>query len=223
MLRAFWRDGAFEPMDRRYFQLIDRSGGTMELFSEDFRSSFDREETFARFQKIFNHPDTKSYYNKMTHFDMVASLPALLQVEDRVSMAASLESRVPLLDHRIVDLVTSMPAPLKFKGAEMKYALKKAIGDILPQRILNRKEKMGFPVPLHLWARGLAREFMRETLLSSEGRARGIYDISAVEQLLEEEQPFGRRLWGLLNLELWHQQFIDAVQQPEGQIYAAQN
>src|SRR5215469_2853989 len=223
MLRAFWRDGAFEPMDRRYFQLIDRSGGTMELFSEDFRASFDREETFARFQKVFNHPDTKSYYNKMTHFDMVASLPALLQVEDRVSMAASLESRVPLLDHRIVDLVTSMPAPLKFKGAEMKYALKKAIGDILPQRILNRKEKMGFPVPLHLWARGRAREFMRETLLSSDCRSRGIYDISAVEKLLDDEQPFGRRLWGLLNLELWHQRFIDAVQQPEGQTYAAYN
>jgi len=223
MLRAFWRDGAFEPMDRRYFQLIDRSGGTMELFSEDFRASFDREETFARFQKVFNHPDTKSYYNKMTHFDMVASLPALLQVEDRVSMAASLESRVPLLDHRIVDLVTSMPAPLKFKGAEMKYALKKAIGDILPQRILNRKEKMGFPVPLHLWARGRAREFMRETLFSSDCRSRGIYDISAVEKLLDDEQPFGRRLWGLLNLELWHQRFIDAVQQPEGQTYAAYN
>jgi asparagine synthase (glutamine-hydrolysing) len=223
MLQSFWQEGAFAPMDRRYFQLIDRSGGALEMFSEDFRAGFDREETFARFQAVFNHPDTKSYYNKMTHFDMVASLPALLQVEDRVSMAASLESRVPLLDHRIVDLVTSMPAPLKFKGAEMKYALKKAIGDILPARILNRKDKMGFPVPLHLWARGRAQEFMRDTLLSSECRSRGMYDISAVEKLLDGEQPFGRRLWGLLNLELWHRQFIDAAQTTEGQVYAAYN
>jgi asparagine synthase (glutamine-hydrolysing) len=223
MLRAFWQDGVFEPMDRRYFQLIDRSGGSLELFSEDFRAEFDREETFARFQKVFNHPDTKSYYNKMTHFDMVASLPALLQVEDRVSMAASLESRVPLLDHRIVDLVTSMPAPLKFKGAEMKYALKKAIGDILPPRILNRKDKMGFPVPLHLWARGRAQDFMRDTLLSSECRSRGIYDIPAVEKLFDEEQPFGRRLWGILNLELWHQQFLDTIHNSQGQVYAAYN
>jgi asparagine synthase (glutamine-hydrolysing) len=223
MLQSFWQEGAFAPMDRRYFQLIDRSGGALEMFSEDFRAGFDREETFARFQTVFNHPDTKSYYNKMTHFDIVASLPALLQVEDRVSMAASLESRVPLLDHRIVDLVTSMPAPLKFKGAEMKYALKKAIGDILPARILNRKDKMGFPVPLHLWARGRAQEFMRDTLLSSECRSRGMYDISAVEKLLDGEQPFGRRLWGLLNLELWHRQFIDAAQTTEGQVYAAYN
>jgi asparagine synthase (glutamine-hydrolysing) len=224
MLQSFWREGAFAPMDRRYFQLIDRSGGTLDLFSEDFRSTFDREASFAQFQKVFDHPDTKSYYNKMTHFDMVASLPALLQVEDRVSMAASLESRVPLLDHRIVDLVASMPAPLKFRGAEMKYALKKAIGDILPPRILARKDKMGFPVPLHLWARGHAREFIRDTLLSSESRSRGVYDLPTVEKLLDGEQPFGRRLWGLLSLELWYRQFIDvAAQKSEGYVYAACN
>ncbi len=223
MLQAFWQEGAFAPMDRRYFQLIDRSGGALELFSKDFRAGFDREAAFGRFQKIFNHPDTKSYYNKMTHFDMVSSLPALMHVEDRVSMAASLESRVPLLDYRIVDLVTSMPAPLKFKGAEMKYALKRAIGDVLPPRILNRKDKKGFPVPLHLWARGRAHEFMRDTLLSSECRSRGMYDTAAVEKLLDAEQPFGRRLWGLLNLELWHRQFIDAPQNTERQVHAAYN
>jgi asparagine synthase (glutamine-hydrolysing) len=116
-----------------------------------------------------------------------------------------------------------MPAPLKFKGAEMKYALKKAIGDILPPKILNRKDKMGFPVPLHLWARGRAQEFIRETLLSSESRTRGMYDISALESLLDGEEPFGRRLWGLLNLELWHRQFVDAVPEPEGQVCAAYN
>ncbi len=220
MLRSFWEEGAFAPMDRRYFQLVDRSAGALQMFSEDFRAGFDREAAFARFQSVFNHPDTKSYYNKMTHFDMMSSLPALLHVEDRVSMAASLESRVPLLDCRIVDLVTSMPAPLKFKGAEMKYALKRAIGDILPPRILNRKDKMGFPVPLHLWARGKAREFLRDTLLSEDCRSRGIFDDTAVEKLLDAEQPFGRRLWGLLNLELWYRRFIDEPKGVEGLSYA---
>jgi asparagine synthase (glutamine-hydrolysing) len=223
MMQSFWRAGAFAPMDLRYFQLIDRSAGALEMFSEDFRASFDHERAFERFQAIFNHPDTKSYYNKMTHFDLVSSLPALLHVEDRVSMAASLESRVPLLDHRVVDLVTSMPAPLKFKGAEMKYALKQAIGDILPERILQRKDKMGFPVPLHLWARGRAQEFIRETLLSSQCRSRGIYGPAALEKLLDTEQPFGRRIWGLLNLELWHRQFIDSTIKTETHAYAAQN
>jgi asparagine synthase (glutamine-hydrolysing) len=211
MLSTFWQRGTFDSMDRRYFQLVDRSGGSQEMFSQDFRADFHAEEAFERFQKIFNHPETKSFYNKMTHFDMVTSLPALLHVEDRVSMAASLESRVPILDHRIVDLVTSMPAPMKFRGAEMKYALKKAIGDILPPRILNRKDKMGFPMPLHLWARGRANAFLRETLLSKECRSRGLFNATAVENLLGQEQPFGRRIWGLLNLELWHRQFIDAA------------
>jgi asparagine synthase (glutamine-hydrolysing) len=145
-----------------------------------------------------------------------------LQVEDRVSMAASLESRVPLLDRRVVDLVTSMPAPLKFKGAEMKYALKRAIGDILPERILRRKDKMGFPVPLHLWARGKAQEFMKDTLLSNDCRARGIFDMVSVEKLLDGELPFGRRIWGLLNLELWYRQFIDRTIKTETHAYATQ-
>jgi asparagine synthase (glutamine-hydrolysing) len=223
MLQAFWQDGAFAPMDRRYFQLIDRSGGALELFSEDFRAEFDREAAFERFQMIFNHPDALSYYDKMTHFDLVASLPALLHVEDRVSMAASLESRVPLLDYRIVDMVTSMPAPLKFKGAEMKYALKRAIGDVLPPRILNRKDKKGFPVPLHLWARGHAYDFMRDTLLSNECRSRGVFDASSVEKLLDTEQPFGRRLWGLLNLELWFQEFMGASEKTASHTHAASN
>lgn len=221
MLQGFWGEGAFAPMDVRYFQLIDRSAGALEMFAEEFRTTFDHEGAFERFQAIFHHPDTKSYYNKMTHFDMVSSLPALLQVEDRVSMAASLESRVPLLDHRVVDLVTSMPAPLKFKGAELKYALKRAIGDILPPRILHRKEKMGFPVPLHLWTRRRAREFISDTLLSDACRARGIFDAEAVEKLLSGERAFGRRIWGLLNLELWYRQFIDFNIGTESHAYAA--
>jgi len=222
MLQSFWGEGAFAPMDLRYFQLIDRSAGALELYSEEFRATFDREGAFERFQMIFHHPHTKSYFNKMTHFDMVSSLPALLQVEDRVSMAASLESRVPLLDHRVVDLVTSMPAPLKFKGAEMKYALKRAIGDIVPERILRRKDKMGFPVPLHLWARGKAHEFIKDTLLSSHCRARGIFDVAFVDKLIDGELPFGRRIWGLLNLELWYRQFIDATIKTDTHEYAAQ-
>jgi len=220
MMQAFWREGAFAPMDLRYFQLIDRSAGALDSYSEEFRATFNREGAFERFQAIFHHPDTRSYFNKMTHFDMVSSLPALLHVEDRVSMAASLESRVPLLDHRVVDLVTSMPAPLKFKGAEMKYALKRAIGDIVPERILRRKDKMGFPVPLHLWARGDAQEFMKDTLLSSRCRARGIFDMASVEELLDGEVLFGRKIWGLLNLELWYRQFMDATIKTETHAYA---
>jgi asparagine synthase (glutamine-hydrolysing) len=210
MLKQFWNDELFPPMDRRYFRLIDRSGGALGLLSDDFRAGYDPDALFARFQQVFNHPETASYYNKMTHFDMVTTLPALLQVEDRVSMAVSLESRVPLLDHRLADLVASMPPAMKFRGGEMKYILKRAVQHTLPKRILERKDKMGFPVPLHLWTQGRARDFFHDILLSQRCRERGIFNPAEVRQLLGKEEAFGRRLWGLLNLELWHRQFMDA-------------
>jgi asparagine synthase (glutamine-hydrolysing) len=211
MLQQLWGKGLFEPMDRRYYQLIDRSGGVLNLFSSDFRRAYKPAEIFARFQKVFNHPDTLSYYNKMTHFDLVASLPALLQVEDRVSMAASLESRVPFLDYRLVDLMTRMPPATKFKGGELKYLLKKTTRDLVPPKVRSRKDKMGFPVPLHLWAKGPAREFVNDVLLSRTARTRGLLNPRAVIRLMQNERAFGRRLWGMLNLELWMREFIDGA------------
>ena len=209
MLQQFWRHNVFAPMDRRYFRLVDRSAGALSLFTADFRAQYDREGIFARFQKIFNHPDTLSYYNKMTHFDMVAGLPALLQVEDRVSMAVSLESRVPLLDHRIADLVTRMPPKMKFKGGEMKYVMKRAVKDLLPPAVMARKDKMGFPVPLHLWARGRSRDFFQDLLLSRTTQERGLFDHDEVAKLMGYEAAFSRRSWGIMNLELWFRTFID--------------
>jgi asparagine synthase (glutamine-hydrolysing) len=215
MLKRFWEGGLFEPMDRRYFRLIDRTEGDHHIFNEEFMASVDTEKIFSRFQQVFNHPKTLSYYNKMVHFDLTASLPALLHVEDRVTMAVSLESRVPLLDHRIVELVAGMPPGMKFKGAEMKYILKRSAGDVLPPTILARKDKMGFPVPLHLWARNRVREFFRDILLSSECRNRGIFNIDEIAKLIDNENAFSRRLWGIVNLELWFRQFIDRSQKAE--------
>ena len=210
MMRMFWQDGLFEPMDRRYFRLVDRSAGALELFSDDYRSTFEREAVFERFQGVFNRPDTLSYYNKMTHFDLRANLPALLQVEDRVSMAVSLESRVPLLDTRIVELVTSMPPRMKFRGGEMKYILKRAAKDILPASVAQRKDKMGFPVPLHLWSKGVFHEFVCDTLLSASCLDRGLFSESEIRKLIHSaDVPFGRQLWGTLCLELWYREFID--------------
>jgi asparagine synthase (glutamine-hydrolysing) len=146
----------------------------------------------------------------MTHFDQKTLLPALLQVEDRVSMAVSLESRVPLLDTRIVDLVTSMPPPMKFQAGKTKNILKKAVANLIPEPVLNRKDKMGFPVPLKEWmASGPVKEFVSDILLSKASRERGIFFPKSIEKLINTEGAFGRQLWGALCLELWHQRFID--------------
>ena len=209
MMQRFLGDGLFDPMDLRYFRLIDRSGGCRRYLSPDFRATFDDARILSRFRDVFNHPATKSYYNKMVHFDLVASLPALLHVEDRVTMAHSLESRVPLLDHRIVELVASMPPRMKFRGAEMKYILKRAVRDVVPAPILARKDKMGFPVPLHLWARNGVRQFFQDVLLSRRCRERGLFEPARMEELIGHEEAFGRTLWGMVNIELWFRTFID--------------
>jgi asparagine synthase (glutamine-hydrolysing) len=209
MMKAFWKESPFEAMDRRYFQLINRMGATREFFEPDFINECQTEAIFNKFSSFFNHPDTKSYFNKMTHFDMYGSLPGLLQVEDRVSMSVSIESRVPLLDRRIVDLVSTMPAGMKFKGGEMKYLLKKTIKNIMPVEIMNRKDKMGFPVPLHIWSKNKAKNFIMDTLLSKKAKERNMINTQYVEKLINTEQPFSRGLWGLLSLELWYNQFID--------------
>lgn len=209
MIKDFWKQEVFEPMDKRYFRLINRLGSTAEFLNSDFLKGYDEQEIYENFSVLFNHPDTSSYFNKMTRFDMTASLPALLQVEDRVSMAVSVESRVPLLDRRIVDLISHMPAGMKFKGGEMKYLFKRTIKDVIPRKIFNRKEKMGFPVPLHLWAKNNAKNFILDTLLSKSARERNIINSKYVEDLIASERPFGRGLWGILCLELWFQQFID--------------
>ena len=209
MIKDFMQVELFEPMDKRYFRLINRMGSSESFLTRDFMTDYHENEMFETFSKLFNHPDTLSYYNKMTHFDMVASLPGLLQVEDRVSMAVSIESRVPLLDRRIVDLISCMPASMKFKGGEMKYLMKRTIGGIVPKNIMNRKEKMGFPVPLHLWAKNKAKDFILDTLLSKNAKERNIVNYKYVEDLISSERPFGRGLWGILCLELWFQQFID--------------
>ncbi|HEY5463288.1 MAG TPA: asparagine synthase (glutamine-hydrolyzing) [Hanamia sp.] len=209
MMKNFWKEGAFEEMDQRYFRLVNRMGSTADFFNRDFMKECNHEEIFKKFAVYFNNPDTKSYFNKMTHFDMFGSLPGLLQVEDRVSMSVSIESRVPLLDKRIVDLISRIPAGMKFKGGEMKYLLKKTVKDIMPKEIMNRKDKMGFPVPLHIWSKNKTKGFIMDTLLSKKAKERNMINTDYVEKLINAEQPFSRGLWGLLSLELWYGQFID--------------
>ena len=146
----------------------------------------------------------------MTHFDQKTLLPALLQVEDRVSMHVSLESRVPLLDTRLVDLVTTIPPKLKFQGGRTKHLLKQTAHTLLPDSILNRKDKMGFPVPLKEWMQGgPVREFISDILLSQKSKSRGIYNVRSLEDMIHNPGVGSRQLWGALSLELWHREFID--------------
>jgi len=207
MLKMFFSDGLFDSPDRRYFRLIDRSDGARRLYDPElFSGSYS---SFDAFSGIFNREGLHSLINRMTYFDIKASLPALLHVEDRTSMSVSLESRVPLLDHRIAELMARIPPNIKFAGGRMKHLFREAIKNKLPASVLNREDKMGFPVPLNHWYKSSARDFVRDTLLSRRAMGRGLFDCAEVERIIDEEGAFSRVVWGLLCMELWNTIFID--------------
>src|SRR6185369_16531236 len=125
--------------------------------------------------------------NKMTRFDLNTLLPALLQVEDRTSMAVSLESRVPLLDHRIVELAAAMPPKVKFQGGRAKHIFREAVQPIVPAEVFARTDKMGFPVPLSRGYRsGPVREFVADSLASASA-SHGFVRPGAVDALHESD------------------------------------
>lgn len=208
MLQEFWREGLFESMDRRYFRLINRAPMLGEEINWEALGDYSPFETF---RAIFNgnNVENGSYFDGMTHFDFKTLLPALLQVEDRVSMAHGLESRVPLLDHPIVELAATIPSDIKFKDGTMKRVFKEAVKEYLPEQIANRKDKMGFPVPLTEWISGPALEFVNDVFASQAALSRPLIDNKLVLDKLSRESKFGRTIWGLLSLELWQQEFHD--------------
>ncbi|MFN7098137.1 MAG: asparagine synthase-related protein, partial [Gammaproteobacteria bacterium] len=192
--------------DLRYFRLVDRSEASRNIFQPHI---FADDDSFNRFQQVFNQPNTNSFINKMLNFDLKASLPALLHVEDRTSMAVSIESRVPLLDHKIVEFLATVPPHLKFANGQTKYLFREAIKFIVPQKILNRKDKKGFPVPLNHWFKGVAKEYVEDILFSERIKSRGLFNMPELEKLYLSNQQFSRSLWGALCLESWFRLFID--------------
>ena len=211
MLRHFWSQGLFESMDRRYFHLINRAPSLGDEIDWQALGDYSPYDTF---RTIFHGENVgrESYFDLMTHFDFKTLLPALLQVEDRVSMAHGLESRVPLLDHPLVELAATMPSNVKFKDGTMKQVFKNVAAPYLPATIVERKNKMGFPTPLTEWLQGGARDFVHDVFSSRRARERDLIDNRKVLAGLSQETKFGRKSWGLLCLELWQRAFHDRHQ-----------
>jgi asparagine synthase (glutamine-hydrolysing) len=209
LMTEFWKEGLFGELDGRYFRLIDRS---TDMAEEVDWMVLDKNRVFESFLAIFNNQSNvhkEAYFDKMTHFDFKCLLPALLQVEDRMSMAHGLESRVPLLDHPLIEFLATVPADVKFEGGRMKHLLKLAYADALPQRIAERRDKMGFPVPLKEWFAGELRDLVEDTFRGRHARQRPFMNASAVLANFASAGRFSRKVWGLLSLELWHQIFHD--------------
>jgi len=211
MLREFWSSGLFGERDERYWRLVNRANTFGSILAPE---AIDQRATFEEFKSIFwgSNVGKESYFDSMTHFDFKTLLPALLQVEDRMSMAHGVEARVPFLDHPLVEFTATIPADIKFRNGELKRLLKAVFTNHLPTAIRDRKDKMGFPVPLNLWLNrgGPARDLIGDILGSQCARTRPYLGNGlSIDAVLDSQSTYGRNLWALLSLELWHQQFVD--------------
>ena len=209
MMREFWREGLFGNLEDRYFRLVDRSS---DMDKEIDWTALDKPRVFDSFREIFlNKSNVRkgAYFDHMTHFDFKTLLPALLQVEDRMSMAHGLESRVPLLDHGLVECIATASAEVKFSGGNMKHLIKKSYEGVLPDGIVNRRDKMGFPVPLKEWLGNPLKGLVQEVFDGMKQRNRPYINSDEVLANFQSAGRFSRKVWSLLSLEIWHQTFHD--------------
>jgi asparagine synthase (glutamine-hydrolysing) len=155
--------------------------------------------------------DADDILDKLLYADTKTYLHELLMKQDQMSMAASIESRVPFLDHKLVEFTARMPREMKLRGGTTKWILREAMKGILPDKILTRP-KMGFPVPVGRWFRREFRNIIDEYVLSERVKSRDIFDAQFVRRLVAEHnagENHDERLWSLVNFEIWQRRFID--------------
>jgi asparagine synthase (glutamine-hydrolysing) len=161
---------------------------------------------------ILNSAKSDSFLHKMLYTDLNTDLVELLMKQDQMSMAASLESRVPFLDHVLVEFAGTLPPQLRLQGRSGKWLVKKAAEAFLPKQIIHRP-KMGFPVPFENWIKEDQSGFISDVLLGSSAKSRGYFNPSYIEKLLHWHRAGLRdchsQIWMLLNFELWQRTFFD--------------
>jgi len=213
---------------------LGRDGALESLYLDNFYSAFTPAEQQRLFQRAIDgaapacanfldywrRDPQHSLLARMLYADQKTYLVELLMKQDQMSMATSIESRVPLLDHHLVEFAARLPDRMKLRGRTGKYILKKAAENLLPREILYRT-KMGFPTPLRAWLGGAPGLSIREALLDRNGFLAAYVDRAALESLLERHrrglEDATDRIWRLLNLELWGKIFLIGTLDPRAE------
>jgi len=189
LARFFWREEMFSDYPRRYYQLIRRCGGTEEPGLE-------------RVRKAFGHH--AHLVDQMGRADIELSLPSLITMNDRAAAAWGLENRTPFLDHRIVEFAFQLPPELKIRDMEQKVILRKVARGLVPDSVIDRKDKKGLTVPIQNWLSGELNGWARQLVSSLKRRA--LY--RQVPRKGTTRGEFDRHLYTLLSLELWHRNVL---------------
>jgi len=186
-----------------------------EVYSPDFASAINREYSVKPLRKLQANVRGQSTLNAMLYIDTKTWLPDELLIKaDKMTMANSIELRVPLLDHVVLEFAASLPASFKLKGFASKYLLKKALSQRIPQEIRDRK-KTGFPVPYESWLRNDLKDLVWGVLTDRKTTDRGYFNKQALEDLLRANangSNYSKEIFSLLTLELWQRTFLDREQ-----------
>jgi asparagine synthase (glutamine-hydrolysing) len=183
------------------------------LYSERLGEATRGLDPYRYHRRYFERARGAAPLNRLLYLDLKTFLPCLnLDYTDRTSMAATLEVRVPLLNHELVELSARMPPSLKLRGLKRKYILKRAAERLLPREVVWRK-KAGFGAPMRAWLRGPLRPLVDELLSEECVRRRGLFRPEAVRAVVEANlsgrEDYSLHVLHLLSLEMWHREFID--------------
>lgn len=202
-----------------------RYGSWLLLFSRDMQAQllqpdvnrrlqgYDPLEGYAHYYPRLNHGSADDHVNRLLYMDVKTWLPdTYLEKVDKATMACGLEGRLPLLDHRLVELAFQIPSRFKIRGLSGKRILKQAVASLVPAAVLT-KSKHGFSVPTDPWFRGPLKSFAFDVLLDGKARRRGYFNASMIERLWNEHtrgrEVWDAHLWLLMNFEMWHRIHLD--------------
>jgi len=183
-----------------------------QMYSETTRQGLAGTDSYRHVRNYFSKSGTADPLNRQLYVDIKSYLVDDILVKvDRMSMATSLEARVPFLDHRFVEFSASIPGSLKLRGKSTKYLLKKAMADLLPPEIVGRG-KEGFSIPIKSWLKGELKELMLDVLAPEKVRREGFFNPDHVEKLkrehLENRENHSHRLWALMVFEIWQDIYL---------------
>lgn len=181
------------------------------LLTDEAKAKIADANPYSHLHRWLEQTDAENLLDKLLYADTKTYLHELLMKQDQMSMAASIESRVPFLDHKLVEYTAKLPERMKIRGRQTKWILREAMKGILPAEILTRP-KMGFPVPVGNWFRGEFRSAVEEYVLSERALSRGIFNRDFVSDLVAKHdagENHDERIWFLVNFEIWHRRFID--------------
>lgn len=204
------------PFDSYYFGRTANPGTffnsrTGDLYTKDFAHQVDKEVSFRVARDYLRNDMAAGKVNKMLYVDTKTSLPDdLLLKADKMTMANSIELRVPLLDHELLEFAAGLPENFKVRGFTTKYIAKRALKKQVPQEILDRK-KAGFPVPYEMWMRTELKDWVKDILLDRETLSRGYFNKSCIEGIIKEDletKRYPKEILSLVALEMFHRAFL---------------